>query len=230
MTTVVMTEMTRKEFDTKFPIVRASSLSLDDWFLKHEPKSEFQERFKQSIVLGIKEGLEDFRRPAGDLSFNKNENYIYQEGQKPAIGKSVEFAIEKLKQFLPEKNSRMGTLTQYDAFLGVLIKYLVENQRYQVDVAWRAVCDDSRGLGHYYGYSLDSKCGLELTGSRPVAGLCDLANTCKIVQDNNSDIGFSLVSGYCFNSSFEKPLASCSDVESAESELHFAVPWLVLDE
>lgn len=66
------------------------------------------------------------------------------EGQKPAVGKSYNSWIEIVK------NSKwcIGTKSQYIAFLGVLIKRIVD-KGWTVDEAWKAVCSDSKKLGHY---------------------------------------------------------------------------------
>lgn len=183
-----------KSFDERFPIVRASTLSLKDSFLKHKPQTNQQKRLMASITAGIKAGLKDFRRPAIDPSFDNDGNIIYKEGERPAVGKSPKYWISEAKKFMPEKNSRMGSRLQYDAFLCLLIKYLIEEKGYKVADAWEAVCDNSRGLGHYRN-SKNAKGEFEPTGSRKVWEFCDLANTCKIVTDENSAFGFSLVGG-----------------------------------
>ena len=50
---------------------------------------------------------------------------------------------------MPERASRLGIKTEYIAFLGVLIKKLVDSG-WKVDDAWDAVCNDSKKLGHYW--------------------------------------------------------------------------------
>ena len=51
------------------------------------------------------------------------------------------------KKYKPSKHSRLGTLNEYYAFLGFLIKELIGNGLEKPE-AWLAVCDDSRNLGH----------------------------------------------------------------------------------
>lgn len=219
-------ETKEKSFDERFPIVKASTLSLKDSFLKHKPQTNQQERLKDSITAGIKAGLKDFRRPAMDPSFDNDGNIIYKEWERPAVGKSIRYWNAEAKRFMPKKNSRMGSLLQYDAFLGLLIKYLIEEKGYKVADAWEAVCDDSRDLGHYCN-SENAKDKFEQTGSRKIWDFYDLANTYKIVTDENSDSGFSLVVG-----DFGSRSGSLSDVTSVKylgGSYEKSVAWLVLD-
>ena len=215
-------------FDERFPIVRASTLSKKDSFLKHKPQGKKQENLKKLILKGIDVGLSDFRRPAIDPSFDKDGNIIYKEGEKPAVGKSANFWNEELKKFMADKNSRMGTLLQYAAFLGLLIKYLIEEKGYKVAEAWKAVCDDSKELGHYWN-SDDAKHAFEATGSRKIWVFYDLANTCKIVSDDSAASGFSLVGGTYFCNSFDYPLADVGTILDADYNFIYGVGWLVLD-
>ena len=215
-------------FDERFPIVRASTLSKKDSFLKHKPQGEKQENLKKLIIKGIDVGLSDFRRPAIDPSFDKDGNIIYKEGEMPAVGKSANFWNEKLKKFMADKNSRMGTLLQYAAFLGLLIKYLIEEIGYKVAEAWKAVCDDSKELGHYWNSDY-AKHAFEATGRRKIWDFYDLANTCKIVSDDRSASGFSSVGGSLICESFCYPLAKVRTIYNTIFNFDYSVGWLVLD-
>lgn len=221
-------ETKEKSFDERFPIVRASTLSLKDSFLKHKPQTNQQKRLKESITAGIKAGLKDFRCPAMDPSFDNDGNIIYKEGERPAVGKSPRYWKSEMKKFMPEKNSRMGSLVQRDAFLCLLIKYLIEEKGYKVADAWKAVCDDSRDLGHYCN-SENAKGKFEPTGSRKVWEFYDLANTCKIVTDENSASGFSLVGGYYDFDSDCYPLSDVDAFCNPNVDYFYGVVWLVLD-
>ncbi len=214
-------------FNERFPIVRASTLSLKDSFLKHKPQTMEQERLKNSITAGIKAGLKDFRHPAMDPSLD-NGNIVYVKGKKPAVGKSPKYWDSKAKKFMPEKNSRMGSRLKYDAFLCLLIKHLIEEKGYKVADAWKAVCDDSRKLGHYRN-SKNAKGKLEPTGSRKVWKFYDWVNTCKIVKDENSASGFSLVGGGYCNDSDYYPLADVDTIYDPDYCYYYGVVWLVLD-
>lgn len=222
-------------FEEKFPIVRASELSLEDAFLKHEPTNNKQKRLKDSLIAGINEGLKDFRCPAMDPSFDKDGNLVYEAGNQPAVGYSARFWAEKLKQFMPEKNSRMGTLREHDALLGLLIKYLIEERKYKVPAAWETVCDDSKKLGHYWN-SEDAKHSFEPTGSRKVWNFYDWANTCKIIAHDClvSKLWRTGGNSYCYSYSYSLATVEklceyyCLDYDNARYGSE-ATGWLVLD-
>ena len=180
------------------------------------------------MTLAIKSGLTDFRAQRMDPSFNENGNISYQAGRKPAVGKSPTWWKENAEKFIPEKRSRMGTTKERIAFLGLLIKYLVEKEGCTVSYAWKAVCDQSKGLGHYWD-SDDAKHDFETTGSRKIGEWYDLANTFKITMDEKKASGFSLVGGYCnYNGNFY-PLADVSGVYNPNGDYDYSVGWLVLD-
>lgn len=215
-----------KSFDEKFPIVRASTLSKEEIFLKHEPKSERQRKLKNLILKGIEVGLKDFRAPALDPSF-KGEIIVYKAGEEPALYETPNFWDEELKKIIPEKNSRMGTLLQRAAFLGLLIKYLIEKEGYEVAEAWEAVCDDSKKLGHYCDSS-NAKHAFEATGSRKVWEFYDLANAPKIVKDDSSKSGFTRIGGTCMCRGDFMPLADYIQLSDADQKFLF-VGWMVSD-
>lgn len=220
---------TELSFEEKFPIVRASELSLEDAFLKHEPTTKQQRRLKDSLIAGIKAGLKDFRCPAMDPSLDEAGNLVYEAGKKPAVRHSAKFWAKKFKQFMPKKNSRMGTLRQHDALLGLLIKYLTEEEKWEVSEAWEAVCDDSKKLGHYWN-SENAKHDFETTGSRKVWIFWDWANTYKIIADDNSASAFGTVGGYCDSDSVNYPLAIVDTIYDPGNGCCIdGVGWLVLD-
>ncbi len=214
-----------KNFEEMFPIVEASKLSLKDNFMKYKPQTKEQKRLKKSLEASIKEGLKDFRRPIMDPSIDEDGNITFKAGNKPAVGKNCYWWEEKAKAFMSEKNSRLGILKEYDAFLGTLIKYLVDEEKWSVEDAWKAVCDNSKKLGHYYN-SENAKHTFELTGSRPVGKWNDLANTYKIVGD--SEYGFSLCGGFFNISSYNCPLAVVCTDGNPNCNRNRSVGWLVL--
>ena len=207
--------------DMVFVLIEASKLSLDDEFMKYEPTTDYQWRFKRLLTEAINRGLSDFWRPKQDPSLKKPkaplfgvvprgfENIVYFEFEvrkKPAIGFHYNWWEKKSKQYLPERGSRLGTKTEYVAFLGVLIKIMVASG-WSVSKAWFAVCDNSRELGHYWN-SKNSKHGIELTGSREVCGFCDLANTYKILHHGVEFNSFWVAGGSYNDNSYNSPLAN----------------------
>lgn len=211
-----------------FVKVEASTLSLNDEFMKHEPKTKNERVFKEQVKNAIKSGLNDFYRPKYDPSFNEDCTSIcYALGKKPAVGKSYNWWEKVAKEFNPERKSRLGTKTEYIAFLAVLIKELIASGK-SVEWAWNAVCNDSKELGHYWN-SKGAKHDFETTGSRDVCGWCDLANTCKILAEDKESGGFWLAGGYCFDGSLSNPLAFLWLNFSRNDGFNFSCGWIVLE-
>ena len=214
--------------DKYFPLVEASQLSINDEFLQHEPETRNQNGFKRVLIKAINSGLTDFRAQAIDPSFDKEGKICYVPRMMPAVGKSAKWWYKNAPNFLPEKNSRQGLTKERIAFLGLLIKNLVEEHGYTISNAWRAICDLSKDLGHY----LDSKGAkgeLEPTGSRKVGKWYDLANTFKITVDDEKASGFSLVGGNFDNHCDYYHLACVRNVNSPNIVYYGSVGWLVLD-
>lgn len=164
-------------------LVEASKLSLDDKFMQYESKEGTNEaRIKKWLTRIIQSGnIDDFYRPKMDPSFAGN-SICYVAGKMPAVGKSKIWWKRAAKRV----GLQLGTEKQYIAFIGCLIKDLVE-AGWDVTEAWYAVCSDSKSLGHFYN-SEGAKCDLEMTGSREVCGFYDLGNTQKILEEDE---------GYC---------------------------------
>ena len=219
------------EFETvifdAFVLVEASKLSLDDEFMKYNPKTEREERFKKQLTEAIKKGVKDFWRPRYDPSFNKTETGIcYVEGKRPAVGKSYNWWNRLAKAFCPERHSRLGTKSEYVAFLGVLIKKLVEIG-WKVKEAWNAVCNDSKELGHYRD-SKNAKHVFEDTGSREICGFFDLANTHKIVAEDEENGHFWLAGGLYGINSYCFPLADLRHDFNRDCDYFYGVGWTVI--
>ena len=218
---------TQEYLDKYFPIVKASTLSLEDEFLKHRAQTDNQKKFKKMLKAAIKLGLEDFRAQRMDPSFDEEGNICYKAGMKPAVGKSAKWWDEKAKEFMPEKDSRLGITKKRIAFLGLLIKYLIEEKGYKVSDAWKAVCNQSKDLGHYYD-SENAKHVFEPTGSRSIGGWYDLVNTCKITVDDEAD-GFSFVGGSYSEISICYPLADVNSVFDHHYDDFYSTGWVVME-
>lgn len=217
---------TQEYIEKYFPIAKASTLSLEDEFLKHEPETNQQTRFKNALISAIKSGLSDFRAQRMDACFDEEGNICFKAGMKPAVGKSPNWWKETAKKFMPEKGSRLGTTKERIAFLGLLIRYLIEEKGYTVSNAWKAVCDQSKDLGHYWD-SENAKHDFEDTGSRQVGEWYDLANTYKITVDDEAG-GFSLIGGFFGDNGGYCPLAGVFGVDFPGSGYNNSVGWLVL--
>ena len=213
--------------DSMFALVKASQLSLKDEFMKHEPTNNNQREFKRELTEAIRSGLSDFWHSKLDPCFNEDgAGLMFEAGKMPAVGKSYNWWEEKAKQYLPERGSRLGTKTEYVAFLGVLIKNLVASG-WPMSKAWKAVCDDSKELGHYW-YSANAKHEFEATGSREICGFCDLANTYKILACDEEAGGFWLAGGGYGSHGYRFPLAHLLRFASRVIVHCCSVGWLVL--
>ena len=213
-------------FERMFPVVNASKLCLFDEFLKHIPETKNQYECKSGIIRAIKNDISDFRAPIMDPSFDEKGKLCYKAGMKPAIGKSPIWWEETFKELMPSKNSRIGDQCHRYAFLGVIIKELVEKLNYTVTQAWRAVCDDSIDLGNY-GESQNSIPDFEPTGSRAIYIWCDLGNTCKIVK--SSDSNFLLFGDDYMSDGKTCSLSATRDINLSTYNYNNSVGWLVLD-
>lgn len=210
-----------------FVKVEASELRLDDEFMKYQPKTKEQREFKELVETAIKSGLKDFWRPICDPSFDDNGRICYEPGNMPAVYKSYNWWEETTKNFCPERGSRLGTKTEYIAFLAVLIKELIASGK-SVEWTWNAVCNDSKELGHYVN-SDNAKYAYEDTGSRAVCGFYDLANVFKILAEDKESCGFWIAGGVCLDGSDYYPLASHYHYLPNDDVFIYAVGWLVLE-
>lgn len=211
-----------------FVKVEASKLSFEDEFMRHQPKTKAEQRLMEMIKDVIKRGPKDFWRPKYDPSFNKAGTGIcYQLDMEPAVGKSYNWWEKVAQKFNSECKSRLGTKSEYIAFLAVLIKKLVKND-WAVENAWHAVCNDSKKLGHYWNSENAIK-AFEPTGYRPIYGFFDLANTYKILAEDEESGGFWLASGNYDCGSNGSPLADLSHHDDRYIGIYDSCGWLVLE-
>lgn len=91
--------------------------------------------------------------------------------------------------------------------------------------AWSAVCNNSENLGHYYSPIKDY---IEPTGSKMIAGKCDLGNTAKILVKDEKDDGFWIAGGTYDLCGSESPLANIRFSKSFLLPLRNSVGWFVL--
>lgn len=217
-------------FEELFPIVEASKLSLLDAFLKYIPETKNQENFYNEVVETIKSKPEDFRVPIYDPSFemeSDNSRITFLPDAVPAMNISPDAWKNIALKTIPNKNSRLGTRKQYIAFLAVLIKLLISEKKHSVAEAWKMVCDDSALLGHYHN-SWSAKRSIEPTGCRKVIFWYDLANTSKILFDDEKG-KFLLAAGNFNIYSYKKPLYYFDIIEHVFAVHNYCVGWIVTD-
>lgn len=191
-----------------FILVEASKLNLDDEFMKYEPTNEREEIFKEGLTKVIQKGINDFYRPKHDPSFNGDgTGVIFKAGEKPAVNKSYKWWENVAKKFMPNRHSRLGTMSEYVAFLGVLIKKLIEDEKWSIAKAWDAVCNNSKELGHYR----------------------SLLKTLKILAEDKDDRtgGFWLVGGLCDYYAFDSPFATFNR-SYVDWGIGLGVGWVVI--
>lgn len=175
--------------------------------LEHQPTTPRQ---KETLALyqeaKAKGRLHAFTCMTVDPSV-KDGKLVYQKGLPIKTGFSQRQWAKMLKEYNPSRNSRQMTRTEYACRNLFLIQRLVESG-YKIEEAWRAVCDDSREIGHYYN-SDNAKGDFEPTGSREVCGFCDLANAWKFIAEDSWEEagGFWAAGGGCFCNSYYYPVA-----------------------
>lgn len=128
-----------KDFDIRFPIVRVSSLSLQDSFMGYTPQTDEQKKFMNRLTKAIKRGLKDFRVSAIEPRLNLKGKIVYEAGGRRIFRASAGWWKEELKGVMPERGSKMASKTEYVALLGYIIKCLVSNG-WKPDDAWKYIC------------------------------------------------------------------------------------------
>ena len=211
-----------------FVKVEASKLSIEDEFMKHQPQSNEERNFKELVKTAIKSGLKDFWHPRYDPSLDADGRICYVPGRMPAVNLSYNWWEENAKKYAPKSGSRLGTKTEYIAFMAVLIKELVASGK-SIEWAWNVVCNDSKELGHYWN-SKNAKHAFEDTGSREICGFFDLANTCKILAEDEENGGFWLAGGFYYNFGNDYPLAYLYRFNYRYYDNYNSCGWLVLTE
>ena len=221
---------TKEWLDKYFPIVKASSISLDDdWFKNHNPKSSKEAHFKHDLGNVLKSNsIKDFRAQALDPIIKDNSICYKKDMQfsKEMLSNSPNTWVNLAEKFLYEKNSRIGTYKERILFLGVIIKYLIEQKNYSIDYAWRAVCTNSKELGNYID-SPGSQGLIEPTGSRKIGDWYDFGNTMKLVLENNDRC--SLIGGFYRNAGYYSTLVDKMIITDLDAKAFNYVGWVIMD-
>lgn len=212
------------DYEEKWVLVEAEELSKADSFMSHRPKNAAEKNIKKLITQAIDSGVKNFYRPKCDPSF-KDDGICFAPNRKPALGKSFDWWVEAAKIYNPRRDSRIGTRLEYAAFLGVIIKKLVESGC-TIDAAWDIVCTNSSKIGHYKD-SANAKTDFELTGSRENFGFCDLANTYKMMAADKHLGGFWLACGDCKCTGSSNPLSFFYHYAYRDINFVYAVGWVV---
>ena len=157
-----------------------------------------------------------------DPSIDENGSLQFVAGCKPA----VDYSYNELKEIAIKNGVQLGSKNQYVLFLATIIHRLVE-EGWSKAGAFFAVCTDSNQLGHYWN-SEKARHDFEVTGSRKIAGKCDLANTYKILKNDEKAGGFWVASGRCHCYGYDFPLANLNLFSYYDIHYFYGVGWFVL--
>ena len=131
--------------DETFPIVKASELSINDAFLKYQPYYlDYRPNLLKSILfseLNTGNAFANFRCPIIAPSYDENGHITFTQEAPPAYGTSLNEWVEEAKNFMITKNSRIGTRKNFYSLLGVFIKTLVDDYKFELRNAWDIACN-----------------------------------------------------------------------------------------
>lgn len=221
---VIMTKIGQN--DVPMLRIEASRLSLNDEFMQHVPETPAQQVVKDRLIQQISDGMKDFYKAWCDPSITRDGKIAFVEGKIPAIGKKYSWWLREADSVFPEFGSRLGTDKEYIAFVGVLLKELSWAPIFSGD-PWRAICDDSTNLGHYWN-SKNFEGDYEKTGQRQILHFLDLANVFKVLKSSDGKPGFCIASGSFKDEGFKFPIASISH-RVRDCALEHGVGWIVFD-
>ena len=190
--------------------------------LDHIPTSDAENNFKINLKEAVEKKIQDFEVPVNDPSVDENGKLQFFAGKMPAVG----YCYSEIEKLAEANGIRIGTKYEYILFLATMINRLIDDGWSEM-AAWKAVCCDSKELGHYSD-SADSKGDFESTGSRKIMGKCDLANTYKILARDEKTSGFWLASGNYSNEGSYYPLADYNISNNYNSYNYHGVGWFVL--
>lgn len=190
--------------------------------LKYTPASETERKFLEFLKKAVDAGVKTFKVPVCDPSIDENAYLQFVAGCKPAVG----YSYNELEKLAINNGVQLGSKNQYVLFLATIIHHLVEEGWSKAD-AFYAVCTDSTRLGHYWN-SEKARHDFEVTGSRKIAGKCDLANTYKILRKDEKAGGFWIASGDYGGDGNYDPLARFNLNILYGSRCDYGVGWFVL--
>lgn len=215
---------TETELTAEFETITVEGSDSQIYFdmLKYAPASETEKEFLEFLKEAVDAGVKTFKVPVCDPSIDENGSLQFVAGCKPAVG----YSYNELKEIAIKNGVQLGSKNQYVIFLATIIHRLVEEGWSKAD-AFFAVCTDSTQLGHYWN-SEKARHDFEVTGSRKIAGKCDLANTYKILKNDEKAGGFWFAGGgYNYDGS-DDPLASLNLNGNYDNHCNLSVGWFVL--
>ena len=215
---------TETELTAEFETITVEGSDSQIYFdmLKYAPASETEKKFLEFLKEAVDAGVKTFKVPVCDPSIDENGSLQFVAGCKPAVG----YSYNELKELAIKNGVQLGSKKQYVLFLATIIHRLVEEGWSKAD-AFYAVCTDSTQLGNYWN-SEKARHDFEVTGSRKIAGKCDLANTCKILRNDEKAGGFWVAGGHCNGYGYCFPLACLCLCDYYDNRDRYSVGWFVL--
>ena len=216
--------LTETELTAEFETITVEGSDSQIYFdmLKYAPASETEKEFLEFLNEAVDAGVKTFKVPVCDPSIDENGSLQFVAGCKPAVG----YSYNELKKIASKNGVQLGSKKQYVIFLATIIHRLVEEGWSKAD-AFFSVCTDSTQLGHYWN-SEKARHYFEVTGSRKIAGKCDLANTYKILRNDEKGGGFWVASGDYKFYGFNNPLANLNLNFNYDIHYKNCVGWFVL--
>ena len=215
---------TETELTAEFETITVEGSDSQIYFdmLKYAPASETEKEFLEFLKEAVDAGVKTFKVPVCDPSIDENGSLQFVAGCKPAVG----YSYNELKEVAIKNGVQLGSKNQYVIFLATIIHRLVEEGWSKAD-AFFAVCTDSTQLGHYWN-SEKARHDFEVTGSRKIAGKCDLANTYKILKNDEKAGGFWFAGGGYYGDGGDDPLAYLNLCCNYDNHCNLSVGWFVL--
>lgn len=215
---------TETELTAEFETITVEGSDSQIYFdmLKYAPASETEKEFLEFLKEAVDAVVKTFKVPVCDPSIDENGSLQFVAGCKPAVG----YSYNELKEIAIKNGVQLGSKNQYVIFLATIIHRLVEEGWSKAD-AFFAVCTDSTQLGHYWN-SEKARHDFEVTGSRKIAGKCDLANTYKILKNDEKAGGFWFAGGGYYGDGGDDPLAYLNLCCNYDNHCNLSVGWFVL--
>lgn len=207
------------ELDKYFPIVKASELSIDDTFLTYQPfYLDYRPNLLKSILsseLKLGNTFANFRCPIIAPSYDENGHITFKEEAQPAYGTSLNQWVEESKNFMVTKNSRIGTRKNFYSLLGIFIKILVDDYKFELRTAWDIACNTK----YAEGIALLNGCDPNIMGLWYA-----LSGYKKIIRRTNS-YNFDILNNVA---PWDLPISNLiSDIHQKQDN---ALGWIILDE
>lgn len=189
---------------------------------KREFSTDRQKKYKKDVLEALaNKPKEGFRWiPLYEPSRTTDGSVQFVEGEKPLVGLSCPEWDKMLEEYSPENES--GKISKTTYFL-LSLRWLKDGF-----ATLEQLADHSEEIGHYRD-SENPKHDFEKTGERKFGGVCGfVGNTCIIVEDPNSESGYSLLGGYCDVDGGRYPFADVDHIDDLGYKYNYGVGVLEL--